>query len=129
VSSHEGSNERIRYMSRVASAVMRKEFDKNKLEFPFEGDLLEIQTEEGNWLQTTRVTFRSYDGPRRITKYNTKLTIDPLDHQSVTTGSLTYDYEGPIYYYGSNREGGWRGTFKVLYSQELEMDEVNNKYY
>jgi len=116
-------------MSRGTSAVMRKEFDKAKLEFPFEGDLLEIQTEEGKWIQTTRVTFRSYDGPRRITKYNTKLTIDPLDHQSVTTGSLTYDYEGPIYYYGSNREGGWRGTFKVLYSQELEIDEVNNKYY
>ncbi len=128
MSPHEGSNERIRYM-RKSSAVMQKEFDKAKLEFPFEGDLLEIQTENGNWLQTTRVTFRSYDGPRRITKYNTKLTIDPLDHQSVTTGSLTYDYEGPIYYYGSNREGGWRGTFKVLYSQEIELDKVNNKYY
>ena len=116
-------------MSRGASKVMQKEFDKAKLEFPFEGDLLEIQLESGKWLQTTRVSFRSYDGPRRITKYNTKLTINPLDHQSVTTGSLTYDYEGPIYYYGSNREGGWRGTFKVLYSQELEMDEVNNRYY
>ena len=40
-------------MSRGASTVLRKEFDKAKLEFPFEGDLLEIQTEEGNWLQTT----------------------------------------------------------------------------
>jgi YHS domain-containing protein len=128
VSSHEGSNERIRNM-RKSSAVMQKEFDKAKLEYPFEGDLLEIQLESGKWLQTTRISFRSYDGPRRITKYNTKLTINPLDHQSVTTGSLTYDYEGPVYYYGSNREGGWRGTFKVLYSQELEMDEVNNKYY
>ena len=114
---------------RKSSAVMQNEFDKTKLEFPFEGDLLEIQNEKGKWLQTTRITFRSYDGPRRITKYDTKLTINPLDNQNVTTGSLTYDYEGPIYYYGSNREGGWRGTFKVLYSQELEMDKVNNKYY
>ena len=32
-------------MSRGASEVMRKEFDKAKLEFPFEGDLFEIQTE------------------------------------------------------------------------------------
>jgi hypothetical protein len=116
-------------MSRGASKVMQKEFDKAKLEFPFEGDLLEIQTEEGKWIQTTRITFRSYDGPRRITHYNTKLTINPLDHQSVTTGSLTQKYEGPIYYYGSNREGGWRGTFKVLYSQELKADEVNKRYY
>ena len=129
MSSYERSNERTRNMSRGTSEVMRKEFDKTKLDFPFEGDLLEIQTDKSNWLQTTRISFRSYDGPRRITKYNTKLTINPLDHQSVTTGSLTYDYEGPVYYYGSNREGGWRGTFKILYSQELELDEVNNKYY
>ncbi len=54
-------------MSRGASKVMQKEFDKAKLEFPFEGDLFEIQNEAGKWLQTTRVTFRSYDGPRRIT--------------------------------------------------------------
>ena len=116
-------------MARGASEVMKKEFDKAKLEYPFEGDLLEIQLESGKWLQTTRVSFRSYDGPRRITNHDTRLTINPLDNQSVSTGSLTHDYEGPIYYYGSNREGGWRGTFKVLYSQELEMDEVNNRYY
>ena len=116
-------------MSRGVSKVMQKQFDKAKLEFPFEGDLFEIQTEAGKWLQTTRVTFRSYDGPRRITNYNTELTIDPLVYQNVSTGSITQDYDGPIYYYGSNREGGWRGTFKVVYSQELELDEVNNKYY
>jgi hypothetical protein len=116
-------------MSRGASAVMRKEFDKAKLEFPFEGDLFEIQTEKGTWIQTTRVTFRSYDGPRRITTYDTKLTIDPRNIQSVHTSSYSQPYEGPVYYYGSNQEGGWRGTFKVLYSQELELDKVNNKYY
>ena len=33
-------------MSRGASKVMQKEFDKAKLEFPFEGDLFEIQNEE-----------------------------------------------------------------------------------
>ena len=54
-------------MSKQASSVMQKQFDKAKLEFPFEADLLEIQTETGKWLQTTRLTFRSYDGPRRIT--------------------------------------------------------------
>ena len=116
-------------MSRGASKVMQKEFDKAKLEFPFEGDLFEIQNEAGKWLQTTRVTFRSYDGPRRITTYDTNLTIDPRNIQLVHTESYSQPYEGPIYYYGSNREGGWRGTFKVLYSQELEMDEVNNRYY
>ena len=116
-------------MSRGASKVMQKEFDKAKLEFPFEGDLFEIQTEAGKWIQTTRVTFRSYDGPRRITNYDTALMVDPLRIQSAHTESYKQEYEGPIYYYGSNREGGWRGTFKVLYSQELEMDEVNNRYY
>ena len=128
MSSYERSNERTRNM-RKSSAVMQKEFDKTKLDFPFEGDLLEIQNEEGKWLQTTRITFRSYDGPRRITKYNTKLTIDPLAYQNVSTGSITQDYEGPVYYYGSNREGIWKSSFKVLYPQELELDKVNNKYY
>ena len=103
-------------MSRKSSAVMQKEFDKAKLDFPFEGDLFEIQTEKGNWIQTTRITFRSYDGPRRITRYDIRTPY-------------VEEYNGPIYYYGSNREGGWRGTFQVLYSQELEMDKVNNKYY
>jgi len=88
-------------MSRQSSSVMQKEFDKAKLD----------------------------DGPRRITNYNTKLTIDPLAYQNVSTGSITHDYEGPVYYYGSNREGGWRSTFKVLYLQELKTDEVNNRYY
>ena len=40
-------------MSRKSSAVMQKEFDKSKLDFPFEGDLFEIQTEKGKWLHTT----------------------------------------------------------------------------
>ena len=40
---------------------MQKEFDKAKLEFPFEGDLFEIHNYlEGKWLQTTRLT--CYDG-------------------------------------------------------------------
>ena len=103
-------------MSRQSSSVMQKEFDKAKLDFPFEGDLFEIRTEKGNWIQTTRVTFRSYDGPRRITRY-------------YFSTPYIEEYNGPVYYYGSNREGGWRGTFKVLYSQELKTDEVNNRYY
>ena len=114
---------------RQVSNVMQKEFDKAKLEFPFEGDLLEIQTKEGKWLQTTRITFRSYDGPRRITTYDTKLTIDPLNIQSVHTSSFSQPYEGPVYYYGSNQRGIWKSSFKVLYSQELKVDEVNNRYY
>ncbi len=114
---------------RKSSSVMQKEFDKAKLYFPFEGDLLEIQTKEGKWLQTTRITFRSYDGPRRITTYDTKLTIDPRNIKSNHTESFSQLYEGPVYYYGSNREGICQNTFKVVYSQELEMDEVNNKYY
>ena len=90
---------------------------------------LKFKTEKGNWLQTTRVTFRSYDGPRRITTYDTNLTIDPRTFKWFILKVDSQPYDGPVYYYGSNREGGWRGTFKVLYSQELELDEVNNKYY
>jgi hypothetical protein len=105
-------------MSRKSSAVMQKEFDKAKLDFPFEGDLFEIQTEKGNWIQTTRITFRSYDGPRRITRYVFGVRTPYIE-----------EYNGPVYYYGSNREGGLRNTFQVLYSQELELDKVNNKYY
>ena len=116
-------------MNRGASSAMRVEFDKDKLDFPFEGDLLEIQTESGSWLQSTRITFRSWDGPRRITKHNTKLTIDPRSIKIGSLSSITRDYEGPVYLYGTNTQKILNNTFKVLYSQKLELDQVNNKYY
>jgi hypothetical protein len=49
---------------RESSEMMQRNFDRNKLEFPFEGDLLEVQDKKGRWIQSTRITFRSYDGPR-----------------------------------------------------------------
>ena len=47
MSPHEGSNERIGHM-RKSSAVMQKEFDKAKLDFPFEGDLLKFKLKKVN---------------------------------------------------------------------------------
>jgi hypothetical protein len=45
------------------------------------------------------------------------------------TSSYIEQYEGPVYYYGSNQQGTWNNSYKVLYSQELKLDKVNNKYY
>jgi len=109
--------------------LIQVDFDKAKLDFPFSGDLLEIQNAEGNWLQSTRITFRSWDGPRRITKHDTKLTIDPRSIKMGTTSSITRDYNGPVYLYGTNVQKALNNTFKVLFNQKLELDQVNNKYY
>lgn len=116
-------------MSNKASAVMQSQFDKAKLDFLFEGDLLEIQDKQDRWIQTTRITFRSYDGPRRITVFDTGLVITPLDRVLNTTSSYTGDYNGPLFIYGSNKQQVSRGTYQVVYSQKLEYDEVNNRYY
>lgn len=116
-------------MARGTSPVIQLDFDKDKLDFPFEGDLLEIQTESGSWIQSTRITFRSWDGPRRTTKHNTKLTINPRSIKIGSASSITRDYEGPVYLYGTNTQKALNNTFKILYSQKLELDKVNNRYY
>ncbi len=95
-------------MARETSTVLQNQFDKTKLKYPFKEGLFEIQTQNGKWCQTTRISFRSYDGPRRINNV---------------------EYNGPIFVYGTNYQFTRRNDFQVVYSQELKFDKVNKRYY
>jgi len=68
-----------------------------KLEYDFNTAwACEVQLPSGNWCRTLEKNFRSYNGPRRITKP----TRVELGNPYVETE--TYDYQGPVYYYETN---------------------------
>ena len=75
----------------------RGQTEKIKFEFNTAG-VLEIQYATGGWGRVTAVTFRAYDGPRRITE--PQFTEKSNPHVPMRT----YLYEGPVYYYGSNKQ-------------------------
>jgi hypothetical protein len=75
----------------------RGQTEKIKFEFNTAG-VLEIQYNTGTWGRVTAITFRAYDGPRRITE--PQFTEKSNPHVPMRT----YLYEGPVYYYGSNKE-------------------------
>ena len=59
----------------------------------------EIQYEEGGrWYRALERDFRSFNGARRITKPNPAVLGNPY------VGSVTFDYEGPYYYWNTNTE-------------------------
>lgn len=71
-----------------------------KLEYPFNtAGVLEIYmpTVEA-WYRVTARDFRSFDGKRRITE-PTK-----VERYNPDTTMITYDYEGPVYVFGTNDE-------------------------
>ena len=71
----------------------RGQTEKIKFEFNTAG-VLEIQYATGGWGRVTAVTFRAYDGPRRITE--PQFTEKSNPHVPMRT----YLYEGPVYYSG-----------------------------
>ena len=64
-----------------------------KLVYDFPTQLsTEIGYEDGTWSRVTCKRFRSYNGPRRILKFNKE-------------GKGVYiEYDGPVYYYDSNKK-------------------------
>jgi hypothetical protein len=70
-----------------------------KIKFEFNASaLLEVQFKSGDWFRVTPSQFRAYDGPRRITEpTETGLRI-------IHATMRTYDYEGPLYITGTNKE-------------------------
>ncbi len=70
--------------------------EKIKFDFNTAG-VLEIQSADGIWYRVTAKTFRSYDGPRRITEPEFTQKSNP------SVPMRTYVYEGPVYFSESNR--------------------------
>lgn len=68
-------------------------------DFPTEG-VLEVGI-KGNWYRTTAKEFRSFDGPRRITK---PIKQPALGESMYNVPMETIMYEGPVYMYETNKE-------------------------
>ena len=72
---------------------------KLKYDFPTEG-VLEVSI-KGNWYRTTAKEFRSFDGPRRITK---PVKQPALGESMFDVPMETIAYDGPVYMYETNNE-------------------------
>ena len=75
----------------------RGQTEKIKFDFNTAG-VLEIQYHDGSWGRATAGTFRAYDGPRRITEPEYTERANPW------VPMRTYVYDGPVYYYGTNKQ-------------------------
>jgi len=77
-----------------------KRGELEKLVFPFNtaGSLEIFMPGVDVWYRVTAKDFRSFDGKRRIT--------EPLEIElgNVDVPMTTYEYEGPVYVYGTNDE-------------------------
>lgn len=80
-----------------------------KLKYDFEThhvlEVYSVGTEQ--WCRVTCDTFRSWDGQRRITKGNP----NPWVQQSFEPEM----YEGPLYYFQTNKLCEFKNTSKVIY--------------
>ncbi len=72
---------------------------KLKYDFPTEG-VLEVCIKD-NWYRTTAKEFRSFDGPRRITK---PIKQPALGESLFDVEMETISYQGPVYMYETNNE-------------------------
>jgi len=65
---------------------------------------------KGTWYRSTAREFRSFDGKRRITE-PTKIELG-----NVVVPMRTYDYNGPVYMFGTNREVETANEGKIVTS-------------
>ena len=77
-------------------AEKRGETEKLIYDFNTSG-CLEVYMKD-TWYRATGKEFRSFDGPRRITE-PTKVELGNVD-----VPMITYDYWGPVYMFGTNKE-------------------------
>lgn len=74
-----------------------KRGNTGKLEYDFNTAwACEIQLPSGTWKRTLETNFRSYNGPRRITRPTRVELGNPYVENE------TFEYTGPVYYYKTN---------------------------
>ena len=85
-----------------------------KLSYDFNtAGVLEVYLKE-RWCRTTAREFRSFDGQRRITE-PTKAELG-----NVLVPMVTYEYEGPVYMFATNKEANKRGIGEIVNSIHWE---------
>ena len=103
------------------AAEKRGDTGKLEYDFPTHG-VCEVQMNDDDWYRVTSRDFRSFDGPRRIT------LPDYTKHRDVEVEMTTYEYNGPVYMWGTNTEVFYpKGTRKLLETEERikEREELN----
>ena len=89
-------------------------------DFPTHG-VCEVQLANNEWYRVTERDFRSFDGPRRYT------IPDYTLHKAMDVPMTTTKYIGPVYLWGTNTYVPYRGTRKLLETEERkkEREELN----
>lgn len=77
--------------------MKRGETEKLVYEFDTSGVLEVYMRNLDGWYRTTAKEFRSFNGPRRIT-----IPTD-IEHGNVDVPMATFEYYGPVYYFGTNK--------------------------
>ena len=85
-----------------------------RLEYNFNtAGVLEVFLKNEKWYRVTSSNFRSFDGKRRITE-PTEVRLGNVDVPSVT-----YEYEGPVYAWGTNDMVPYTGVGEIVGSERL----------
>lgn len=93
-----------------------------KLQYPFNTSaVLEILTSYGKWHRVTANEFRSFDGPRRINDY---ITIE--ESRNITGNRETKEYNGPLYYYGTNTTAIFSNTKTIIHQDKPLINQKPN---
>lgn len=93
-------------------AEKRGETGKLICDFPTEA-VMEVYL-NGKWYRTTSKDFRSFDGKRRLTKPIQQPKQGPAAFLNVEFE--TYDYFGPVYLFGTNKEVPYTGKGDIAKS-------------
>ena len=93
-----------------------------RLEYNFNtAGVLEVFLKNEKWYRVTSSNFRSFDGKRRITEPTETI------HGDVWNVKMrTYDYEGPVYLWGTNNTVPYKGTGEIISgSVREEFDKIS----
>ena len=97
-------------------AEKRGETGKLICDFPTEA-VMEVFL-KGKWYRTTSKDFRSFNGKRRLTKPIQQPKQGPAAFQNVEFE--TYEYNGPVFLFGTNKEVPYTGKGEIAKSEIWE---------
>lgn len=80
------------------------------------------------WYRTTAQEFRSFDGPRRYHEIDHQPGLGemlPFIRKEIHIPFYTFEYNGPVFVYGTNREVARKDTCTII--RNAEWDKIVNQ--
>ena len=103
-------------------AEKRGEIEKLRYDFNTAGMLEVFMPSLDGWYRVTSKEFRSFDGLRRITE-PTKVELG-----NVIVPMKTYDYWGPVYMWGTNKEMSYTNSGSLFKGEIWDRrNEISNQ--